>query len=154
MITSLTAQNLQTSSTITLLNDDYPLKRFVWDSGTVGSNLKKFQYPGQWDNFRTPNGMPITMVGDILGDSYSDYWTLRKALLAIFIPNSTNTLENHVKLTIVLPDGATQYYADCTVDSWSLPVEALQPTVGEFTFQLTCNFGYWRNVSGGALARI
>jgi hypothetical protein len=154
MLTSVSVQNLQTTTSISLMGDDYPLTKFFWDSGTSGAALKKFQYPGNWDNFKAATGMPVTIEGDILGDDYSNYWTLRKALLAIFVPHIDNTLDNHVKLTIVLSDGGTQYYADCTVDSWSIPIEALQPSVTPFRFQLTCNHGYWRNVSGGATAYI
>jgi hypothetical protein len=90
----------------------------------------------------------------IYGYRYS-FWTSVTALGAAVIPDPDSNTRDHVRITMTADDGsATQYYADCVVDSWSIPRNALAPAVAQFEFGFDCRDGYWRKVSDGSVARL
>lgn len=152
MLTSLTATNLFTNASVTILDSVYPLRKFSWTPQLESNKLKKMQEAGSFDLYRFVTDMPITMEGDIIADTSAVYWTRRRALMAVILPHPDSNVRNHVKWSMVTDEDATVYYADCVVDSVVADVEALYPTVSEFQFQFTNNFGFWRVTGTDAIA--
>lgn len=154
MITSLEATNIDTGLSVFLNDDTYPLKEFIWDQEMKGEAIRKHQRPGRWPTRKQVDFMPIHMEGDMFADTSANYWDIRTDLLTVLLPHPDNVEENHVRFEMVLSGSATTYYADCTLEDYSVPVRALSPTVTHFLFDWANNFGYWRILSSGAVAMI
>jgi hypothetical protein len=133
----------------------YPIEKFTWDYEMAGDEIPKFESPGQWDNIRVVRKMMIEWEGHIVTKSSTQYWNARKALMNLMVPAAVVPSEKvHVRIEMQLIGDGSTYYADCVVDDWSAPIEANYPTVTPVLFQLTCNFGYWRNIATNAAVRI
>lgn len=145
MITSLTLWDANITTSITLNSATYPLEKFSWDYPIDGANIPKGQTSGQWDTFKYVRKMDLTCEGHILADTTSGYWTARKALLAIAMPQPDTLVKFHSRILMVVDDGATVYRADVNLAGFAIPLEALYPTVTPFQFQWECNVGYWRD---------
>jgi hypothetical protein len=100
--------------------------------------------------------MSINMEGHILGDSTSDYWTNRKELLGVVIPDPTylHLYRFHSRVDVKIDGDTETYYAYVILKDYEVPLEALYPTVTPFQFQWENVFGYWRKLSNNAAALI
>jgi len=133
----------------------FPIEKFTWDYETSGDEIPKFESPGQWDNLKVVRKMLLDWEGHIVTKTSTDYWIYRKQLMNLMVPAPTiPTEKKHVRIEMQLVGDSSLYYADFTVDDFSAPIEANYPTVTPVLFQLTCNFGYWRNIATNAAVRL
>lgn len=133
----------------------YPVEKFTWDYELDGSEIPKFEAPGQWDNLKPVRSMTLDCEGHIRGTTFTNYWTRRKTLMGMVVPTPTiPTIKKHVRIEMQVDGDTAIYYGDFVLDDYSCPIEANYPTVTPFLFQWTCNFGYWRNIATNAAVRI
>jgi len=132
----------------------YPVSEFTWTDPTRGDDLPKMQEAGMHDRYKNIDSMGITMVGDILGSTTTEYWTNRKALLAIVIPKPGSLFRYHGTIEIKLDGDSETYWCNVDLEDRDTPLEAFYPTVSPFQFQWTNNFGYWRKLSDNTVAYI
>jgi hypothetical protein len=133
----------------------YPIEKFTWDYEMDGDEIPKFESPGQWDNIRVVRKMTLDWEGHIVTKSSTQYWNARKALMNLMVPAAVVPAEKtHVRIEMQLVGDGSTYFGDFVVDDYSAPIEAHYPTVTPVLFQLTCNFGYWRNIATNAAVRL
>jgi len=154
MLTSVVLKDAASINSITVNNATYPLEKFDWGPDLIGDDLRKMDGPGRHFNFKHVETMPITMEGHILADSTSAYWTARKALLAIVIPDYTQVIPIHGTINIVLDGDAETYFTRIILKSSDVPLQALYPTVTPFMFQWESFDGYWLKLSDFQAAKI
>lgn len=154
MLTSLTATNIDTAATITINDLTYPLRRFAWDYDIKGDAEPKMRKAGRHKTLKQIDTMTIEMEGSMMADISQNYWTIRKAFMAIFLPHPDAVELNHVKFEMVIAGSSDTLYAECTLADVSVPVEALSPTRSEFMFNWECPFGYWRDDSDDSAVMI
>lgn len=154
MLTSVVLKNATSLSSITVNDAIYPLQRFDWNQDMVGDNLRKMDGPGRHFNMKYPETMPVHMEGHILSDSTSAYWTARKALLNIVVPDFTQTLAIHGTINIQIDGDSETYFTRVALMDWDVPLEALFPTVTPFLFQWESFDGYWLKLSNFLAAKI
>ena len=133
---------------------NYPVEVFNWTDPTRGDPIPKMQAAGRHDRYSDIDSMLINMQGHIMGDTTTEYWTMRKALLAIVIPKPGHLFRYHGTIEIQLDGDAETYWCNVTLEDRDTPTEALYPTVTPFQFQWTNEFGYWRKLSNNAVAYI
>jgi hypothetical protein len=132
----------------------YPVRRFTWSDPTRGDELPKMQAAGQHDRYKNIDTMLITMEGDILGSTTTEYWTNRKALLAVVLPKPGQNFRYHGNLQIKLDGDSETYWCNVDLEDRDTPTEAFYPTRTPFQFQWTNPYGYWRKLSNNAVAYI
>jgi hypothetical protein len=155
MFTALTITNLYTTDTVDLYDPQYEVNFFDWNYIYAGEDAKRGQSPGRWHNYKLVEYMAIDIRGAILDNSVTNFWASVMALGLAVIPSPLSNERDHVRIQMTADDGsATQYYADCVVDSHSIPREALYPAVAKFEFTFDCRDGYWRKVSDDSLVQL
>lgn len=154
MLTSLVATNIDTTTTVTLNNLTYPLRRFAWDYELKGEAEPKMQKPGRHDALKQVDVMTIEMEGSMMADPTENYWDIRAAFMIVLLPHIDAIELNHVRFDMVVSGSADTLYAECTLADVSVPVEALSPTRSEFMFNWECPFGYWRKASDNSVVYI
>ncbi len=132
----------------------YPVERFVWHQETRGDDLPKMEEAGKYDRYSDIDGLPLLMEGHFLGDTTSQYWTIRKALMNILVPNNDHVYRYHSHVQIKLDGDTETYWANLILKDYDAPLEAFYPTVSPFQFQWEIMHGYWRQLSNNAIARI
>jgi len=149
MLTSVILRDAFSINSITVNDATYPLNKFDWNQDMVGDDLRRMDGPGRHLNYKHPETLPISMEGHILADSTSAYWTARKALLAVVIPDPIQTTAIHGTIRIQIDGDTEVYYVEVVLKDWAIPLEALYPTVTPFMFQWESFTGYWNKLSGG-----
>lgn len=134
----------------------FPVEKFTWTQPTKGDPLPKMEEAGQHPRFSDVDVMSIDMEGHILGNSTSDYWTNRKELIGVVIPDPTylHQYRYHSRLDVKIDGDNETYYAYVILKEYEIPLEALYPTVTPFQFQWENVVGYWRKLSNNAVALI
>lgn len=154
MLTSITIYDAATLNSIAVNNATYPLHDFTWHGEMVGDNLRRMDGPGLHANYKYVQDMPINMEGAILADSTSAYWTARKNLLNIVIPDFTQTLPIHGSIRMQIDGDSEIYFTRVMLEDWDVPLAALYPTVTQFQFQWTSIDGYWLKLSNFQAAKL
>lgn len=132
----------------------YPVEEFTWSDPTRGEGIPKMQAAGMHDRYKDIDNMLITMRGHILANTTTEYWTYRKALLAVVIPKPGHNFRYTGTIEIKLDGDSETYWCNVDLEDRDTPTEAFYPTVTPFQFQWVNNFGYWRKLSNNAVAYI
>lgn len=153
MLTSVRIWNAPLSASC-LLNEvspavNYPITDFTWTQPTKGDPLPKMEEAGQHPRFSDVDVMALNMEGDIVGNNTSDYWTVRKALLAVVIPNPSyqHLYRHHSRIDVKFDGDGETYYAYVILKDHEEPMSTAQWCSTPFQFQWECVFGYWRRSS-------
>jgi hypothetical protein len=154
MLTSVVIKSADSLSSITVNDATYPLNVFNWNQTMVGDNLRRMDGPGRHFNQKYPETLPVHMEGHILADTTSAYWTARKALLNIVVPNFDQPLTIHGTINIQLDGDSETYFTRVALVDWDVPLEAFYPTVTPFMFQWESFDGYWLKLSSFLSAKI
>ena len=138
------------------VNDDvsYPVEMFNWTPTMIGDDLPHLQGPGRFPNYKEVEAMPIEMEGHIKANTPELYWTARKALLNIVIPDFNQTFGWHGYVEFQAADTTTLYRQKVHVVHWEVPIEALYPTVTPFRFEWEGLDGYWTDKGTGLPAKL
>jgi len=138
------------------VNDDinYPVEVFKWDPEMVGDDLGRLQGPGRFPNFKEIEAMGIEMEGKIKATTPELYWTARKALLNIVVPDAEQTLGWHGYVGFKAADTTELYLQAVHLVHYDAPLEALYPTVTPFRFEWEGLDGYWHAQSTGLPVKI
>lgn len=149
MIDSLIATNMDSAEVVTLNDAVYPLTRFAWNYSMKGDGEPKMRRPGRHKRLSQIDTMTIEMVGSILVDIGSSYWTARNDLLKVLLPHPDQLELNHVRFDLDVADAPFVIHAEAVLRDLDVPVEALSPTRSTFQFQWEVPEGYWLD-SGGS----
>lgn len=136
----------------------FPILDFTWTQPTKGDPLPKMEMPGQHDRRTQVDVMSLNMEGHIVGNSTDQYWTHRKELLKVVIPDYEDSqvyrYTSHIQVKF---DGDSEtYYANVILKDHEEPMSTSGPgwSVTPFQFQWECAFGYWRKLSNNEAALI
>lgn len=143
-------------TTLQLDEFPYPLQKCDWDYGMESASFQKQQTYGRWDAYARVGVMNIEMEGEIVTDTTTAYWTARRNLVELVVPNSQQLVRKHSRIYIELENGSgVSYYADVQLEHYQIPIAATgSPTVSPFQFSWTCNKGYWTVTNTQALVRL
>jgi len=143
------------SGQITINDDDfYPVELFTWTPSMVGEDHPKIRGPGRHYNFKEIEVMSIELEGHIKADTTEDYWTARKALLEVAIPDPEQLAPWHGYLQFKVNGDSETYYQKVHLVHYEIPTEALYPTVTPMRFEWDGLDGYWKKLSNDAYAKI
>lgn len=113
---------------------------------------------GAADTYVQNGQLEITVSGQIIGTSASNYWTRRMAFADAILPDQgSQTAFKHGTLKATF-SGQSQVYVDFVTLEWDAPLETITPdgaaVVGEYSWKCRAPYGYWRTVSGGAVVKL
>lgn len=128
---------------------NYPITHFEWTQPTKGDPLPKMEEPGQHPRNSDVDVMALTMEGDIVGNNTTDYWVVRKALLAVVIPNPLykHLYRFHSRVDVKFDGDTETYYSYVILKDHSEPLSTAQWCSTPFQFQWENTYGYWRKLS-------
>jgi hypothetical protein len=133
---------------------NYPVEEFIWHTPTRGESPRNLQSGGGHFHKSYADPMPIEMQGHLLADSTSEYWTRRKALLAVIVPDIDPVYRFHSVIQMQLDGDGNVYYANVILKDYDIPLIANYPTVTAFQIQWEAPVGYWTVLSSLAIAKI
>lgn len=132
----------------------YPIELFTWTPSMVGDDLAKLAGYGRHYNNKDIESQTITMEGHLLSDSTSQYWTRRKALLDVVLPDAQQTQGFHGFVQFSVDGDGAIYSQHVHLESSEIETVALYPTVTPMRFEWSGLDGYWTNLSTGLPAKI
>src|SRR6188768_1729879 len=106
----------------------YPLEGFVWHQPTRGDDLPKAETAGRHDRYTDIDALPIEWQGHFLADTTTEYWTIRKALLAVIVPGPEHSFRYTSRIQIKLDGDSETYWANVDLKDYDAPLQANYPT--------------------------
>lgn|SRR5262245_52390260 len=147
--------NANAVSSIFVNDDDfYPVELFTWTPSMVGNNQPHMAGPGVHVNYKDIESMDIVMEGHIKANTTEAYWTARKALLNIVVPDYDQIYPTHGTVQFKINGDSETYTQGVHLENYEVQTEALYPTVTPFRFEWTGLQGYWLKLSNFQAAKI
>jgi len=131
-------------------NKENPCKvsDLTWKPRMSGQGLARLGKAGSWPGHVDPRELVVDLQGRIVGTDPSNYWDVRKALVASLVPPPTynRSIFHHGTLTMT-PPGESAAYLLVNLLDYDIPLTPLGYST-EYRLSWVAYFGYWRAVSG------
>jgi hypothetical protein len=135
---------------LALNNDIWPLKSFEIEGSMRGQRIEKMEEPGEWPTRTQVGALLIHCGGDLLKDTSDTYIAERMRAMNILVPAGVIEQERRMGTLTVKYNNFEPLINDCTLDDYPmLPMQALYPSVTEYTMTFRIFAGYMIGISSG-----
>lgn len=123
-------------------NNTWALKESNPEPSFKSTPIERSQEPGEFPTRTHPGALMLHYGGDLICDTVENYMVQYLTAVNVWVPAGIIERERKMGVISIKYYGQEWLDGDCTVDGYGFPMQALYPTVTEFTVSFKVFAGY------------